>query len=247
MQPPRRSVVYKALAWPQRMFILRSQWSCCAVCSLWLPSFQPMSPSVGVIFPITASRARPSVGSTSLGCSALLSSVAHPASKQTLLLFLQSNSWTEITAGKRTTRKMLGTRLTPDKSYHMENQTHCHSACNKQTWQARRFYKNNARNGGCSYDISSHHHTDSLSLLSRWDMHQCLLHNSKEKLVETCSLVLTMHVTPLTTLSLRNISTTHSVSLGKGCESFLNVSDGDTAPQGTSSGRDGESPVPTSK
>lgn len=79
----------------------------------------------------------------------------------------------------------------------------------QQTWQARRFDKNNARNGGCSCDISFHHHTDSLSLLSRWDMHQCLLHNSREKLVETCSLVLTMHVAPLTTPSLRSTSITH--------------------------------------
>jgi len=51
---------------------------------------------------------------------------------------------------------------------------------------------------------------DSLSLLSRWDTHQRLLHNSREKLVETCSLVLNTHVALLTTPSLRNISITRS-------------------------------------
>ena len=51
---------------------------------------------------------------------------------------------------------------------------------------------------------------DSLSLLSRWDTHQRLLHNSREKLVETCSLVLNTHVALLTTPSLRNISITWS-------------------------------------
>lgn len=57
-----------------------------------------------------------------------------------------------------------------------------------------------------------------------------------KKLVETCSLVLNMHVALLTTPSLRNISITHSVSLGKGWESFLNSSGRDAAPQGPGSG-----------
>lgn len=39
--------------------------------------------------------------------------------------------------------------------------------------------------------------------------------------MKTCSPVLNMHVALLTTPSLRNISITHSVSLGKGWESFL--------------------------
>lgn len=54
--------------------------------------------------------------------------------------------------------------------------------------------------------------------------------------METCSLVQNVHVALLTTLSLRNISIAHLVSLGKGWESFLNSSGRDAAPQGPSSG-----------
>lgn len=174
---------------------------------------------------------RPEPGCVSLAAPKFLCAAPlpeSPISKTNTRLQLQSDSWTEKDACFREGKEY--SKLNAFSATHprlilsyprLNSLKQLPTNRLKQTSQARRSDKHNVRTGGCDCQASSHLHTDSLSLLSRWDTHP--LHNSSEKLVETCFLVLNMHV-ELLTPSLRNISIIHSASLGKGWESFLNSS-----------------------